>query len=228
LIVSLPNPTWIETVLEPRKVRGISTLWKRPSAARVEIGMPLYQRIGETLEGADDATLAFIKAEKGSAFYLLHLACTFWDDDKYPFIGARFQTFLRGNGGRDDQPIAWSMFPDDLHDEVVVEDSLDLSPSLKVKGIGLSAKSSQKTKQTRKLPLVRAFGERQSNLTWKIARTTITPITGSMRFSAIIRSKKNASFKVRVAVDAEIEQEGILFFTEAKATSSKPLTITIP
>ncbi len=226
--VSLPAPTWIGTVLEPRAVRGLSALWKKPPTAHVEIGMPLYQRVDETFGGADDATRAFIKEEKGNAFYLLHLACTFWNDDAFPFISARFQTFLRATGGPADQPIAWSMFPDDLHDEVVVEDSVDLSPSLKLQGIGISAKTSKKTKQTRKLPLVKAFGERQSNLTWKIARTPITPIAGSMRFSAIIRSKKDASFKARVAVDAEIEQEGILFFTEAKAASSKPLTITIP
>jgi hypothetical protein len=226
--VSLSTPTFVPTILTPRKTKGgLSALWSKLSTARVDIGKPLYQRIDAEFEGVGTDTAAFIKSQKQSSFYFLRLACTFWDDPGSPFISARFQTLLRAADGGED-PIAWSMLPDQEHDEVVEEDSVELTPSLKVTGVGLSGKAAKKMTQTRKLPRVQAFGEQQSNVAWKINRTELTPITGSMRFSIVVRALKNAKFSARVTVDAEIEQKGILFYCEAKAPSADALSVTIP
>lgn len=227
--IPFPELSVVDTELQPRVVRGgLPNLWKRKdSKARVGIGRPLPQPIDASLEGIDAKTLAFVKAEAESSFYLVHLACTFWDDPATPFVSARFQAFLRSRAEHD-QPIVWSMFPTEAHDEVTQENSVDIGPSLKVKGFGVSAKASKTTKTTLKLPKIQAFGEQQPDVTWKISRTELTPISGSMRFTVVVRARKGIHFTVRVAADAEIEEQGLLFFTEAKAPADDALTITVP
>jgi hypothetical protein len=190
--LSIPDPSLRALTLEPRVERGGTPVPRLP--ARMSIGGPLAVPLDAKYVTGDDDLRTFIQREETADFFLVHMAATFVPDPDEPFERAWLTVRLQR---RDDvpepMPIAWSMQPNRLSDEIERSTKVSIGPSLKIAGVGVEASVESGSTQVLRDVSLEARHELEANPTWVLERTRSAPIRGVQRFVLVVRSPRGVS-----------------------------------
>lgn len=190
--LSIPDPTPRALTLEPRVERGGTPAPWLP--ARMSIGGPLAVPLDADRVTGDDDLRTFIQREETADFFLVHLAATFVPDPDEPFERAWLTVRLqRRDDVTEPMPIAWSMQPNRISDEVERSRKVSIGPSLKIAGVGVEASAASGSTQVLRDVSLEARHELEANPMWVLERTRSAPIRGVQRFVLVVRSPRGVS-----------------------------------
>jgi hypothetical protein len=189
---ALPTAAPREMTLEPRVERaGVPVA---PLPRRISIGGPLAVPLDVERLADDDDLVTFVERETTADFFLVHLAATFIPDRDEPLEKVWLTVRLRRlDEEPEPQPIAWSMRPNSLYDEVERSSKVRIGPSLKIAEVGVAASVESGTTQVLRDVSLEARYELQANPTWVLERTRSAPIRGVQRFVLVVRSPRGVS-----------------------------------
>lgn len=219
MIITTPSEglTWHHFGLElnqPAKRSGLKA--PDPLQGKVAVQQPRALRL--TAESASkDAELAqFIAAEEGLAdYFLLQLGCSFEPAESEPFVAAKVSVALRrADGLLDPLPVAHSMKPRKLMDEVEVTKTVNVKGNVKFFDTGVESGGEESAKRKLHEWYLVAFNEGGSDPAWTFRRQPGREIIGSEWLSLIIRApaKVVTAGAIRLDVTAERKRWGILTY----------------
>jgi hypothetical protein len=203
--LELPTLQEHPITLEPRTVRGPNgDSVTDPLAGAITVGGPVS--IGLTPERvAEDAQLrAFVEAETQYRYHLVYLAGTFLPAEDEPFKSVRLVVKLfRKDASMSSLPLAWSMQPERLEDQVETSSKATLGADLKILNLGLERGSSRTLRNVS----LQALHLLESNPTWVLERTKSGDISGCQRFVLVVRSHVEAPAAGRVEIHADVDRK---------------------
>lgn len=207
--LEIPGAELTAVTLEPeRRV----VLGKEPDVSalqdRLALGRPVVVPLDPTT--VDDDARHFLAGRPQSRFYLLALTTSFTGDDDSPFVSAWVDITLQTTmpAGADD-PVAWSMRPLSLSDNIAVSRTVTLDASLKFTApVGIEAGPSvtmeRAASHERKLAWLQALNEGTNRPRWVLSATKITAISGVHRLFLIIDLPVDAHGAAEVGVGATV------------------------
>jgi len=147
-------------------------------------------------------------------FHLVSLSCSFLPDPDCRLTWARFgvelSARLKSGETHEEKPIAWSIFPDELLNEVKYEREVTLTPELTLTpgagNIGMRLFDVRKRQNYIKYePQIFACGIRRSSMSWNFEATKEKGIWGNKKdLLLIVRAPKNSRIKGRFLLGAEV------------------------
>jgi hypothetical protein len=190
-------------VLEPDEpgVRGDADV-PAPIEGPISLGGPDWVELTEASLQDEPEAAEFVRSQSEARFFRLEMAVTF-----APQAGEPIDTFWvttelrRANGVGDPEPIAWSMKPDRVVDEVTTDAKVSFGPQLEILNLGFELGTSRVRKEialeTRYL--------RQSTPQWIVRKTGSSSITGSQLFVLVARLPRSEP------VEGEIRMNAIVY-----------------
>jgi hypothetical protein len=188
--------------LAPRVERGRSDD-VGPAVGPVSVGGPISIPLTKESAPDDPDLAAFVDADSDHRYDLVHLAGTFAPVDE-PLQRVWFIVQLaRPDKGPSPLPIAWSMKPERLSDDVTNSSKATIGADAKLLSAGLELGSSRVSKDVS----LQALYTMQSNPTWILERTKSAEISGTQRFVLVVRSPRDAPAHGRLEVGALIRKK---------------------
>jgi hypothetical protein len=187
-----------------------------PLEGRITLGGPLSVPVTGAYAAQDPDLVAFLDQEAAHRVYhLVHLAVTFEPDQGLPRLEtATVELTLSSaaaGGPAADGPVAWSLAPARVTDDSELTTSLRLGPALKFAETEVTLGDATRTRTVRQSePFLEALGELSPRPRWELRRTRTMSLRGSHRLVAVVRSPRDASTGVVVAVRATVRKGSIL------------------
>lgn len=219
--IELATPEFRTVTLEPKEVHvrgpgGAAVL--EPLEGPVSIGGPITVPLTKERAADDPDLQAFFEQDTAHRYDLVHLAGTFAPVDE-PLQRVWIAIELsRPDAGPAPLPIAWSMKPERLEDEVTTSAKATLDADAKLLKAGLEIGSSRVSKDVS----LQALYTMQSNPTWILERTDSAQISGVQRFVLVVRSPVDAPARGRVEVGAVVQRRRLVFLTKKVPLSAVP------
>jgi hypothetical protein len=203
--LALDTPEFHTLTLEPRVERGrhSSRGALEPLVGPVSIGGPVTVPLTKDAAKDDPELQAFLEGEKSHRYDLVHLAATFAPvDEPLQRVWIAVQ-LTRPDGGPEPLPVAWSMKPIQLSDEVTMANKATVGADAKLLSAGVELGSSRVSKDVS----LQALYLMQSTPTWVLEETKSAQISGVQRFVLVVRSPKDAPARGRVDVGAIVTRK---------------------
>jgi hypothetical protein len=190
----------------------------KSASPTVSLGQPQWWNLASLAQEKGEALPAELALLLRDAdFYLIQLACSFRPERDSEVSWARLNVYLRPKTGQE-APIAFDLYPREIHDEIKTNWKVSVAPSLKFAAFG-SAEIEGKlgeavtTIEFRKLePVVIGYGLQQSNPGWDYEKHRNQPLRG-VKSSYVIVKKPRGSEAVRLTLDIAADvttQHGLL------------------
>ncbi|WP_405923583.1 hypothetical protein [Streptomyces sp. NBC_00035] len=188
-----------------------------PLEGRVSLGGPLAVPVTSAYTADDKDLAAFVEQEAARAVYhVVHLAVAMAPEPKAPRLDSvRVELDLSAHGvpaaSVEDPPIAWSMAPSKIKDEVEIGTTLRLGPQLKIAPVQATLGEISRTRTVRRSrPLLEAVGELSARPRWVMRGTKDVPLTGSQRLVLVVRVPIGIVAEVATTVHASVVKGSIL------------------
>lgn len=200
--VDMAHLTIRPAILEPDEpnLRGERDV-PAPVEGPISLGGPDWVELTDAFLKEDLPAAEFVRSRPDARFFRLEMAVTFAPQDGEPIDTFWMTTQLRHQSGGEPEPIAWSMKPDRVEDEVTTDAKISFGPQLEILNLGFELGTSRVRKEialeTRYL--------RQSKPQWIVRKTGSSSITGSQLFVLVARLPRG------VAVEGEIDMNAIVF-----------------
>lgn len=200
---------------------------------RISIGMPQTPPLDPSV--VDEATRLFLTNRPGARFVMLALTCSFRADAVEPLEKAWIEVTMRTtapDGAA--EPIAWSLEPQILADEVTVSRTVKLDGMLKLTSdvvpveAGPSASRETKLEYRRLQPYVEAYREGTARPSWIFTRTPIAEIRGIHRMRAIVQLGTATTGEATVGVGATVRHRAFGPITYRTRLDRLPVAQRIP
>jgi hypothetical protein len=176
---------------------------------RISLGRPVVRPLNLTT--VDEGTRSYITDRPGARFLMLALTCSFRADVEEPLEKAWIEAAMRIiTPDYATEPIAWSLEPQMLTDEVTVSRTVRLDGMLKLTSevvpiqAGPGASRETKTEFRRQQPYVEAYREGTARPAWIFTRTAIAEIRGIHRMRAVVELPSTAVGEATVGVGATV------------------------
>ena len=225
--LELPEPELHEIRLDPykRTVRGAGET-AEPQTGRLALGLPILQPLNT--ETVDEDTRPFLQARPNSRFHLLTTTVSFRPDKDLPFESAWVDITLRCPApDATEQPIAWSMRPLSVADDIQVSRKIALSPSLKLSapGVTLDMSPGQTEKDVtfnRRDVSLEALNEGTWHPRWAFYSTNSGQIRSVHKLYLVIDLPGNKQGTASIGIGATIRMRHMKIFHFTAALTETP------
>jgi hypothetical protein len=228
-----PEPDLQPVRLRPqtRPVLGVESGQSglRDEEKRLYVGLPLLRRLDPSTLGED--AKPFLLARPRSRFHLLTIYAHFVHDEQRPFVSGWVNVTLRCTApDAREQPVAWSMRPQNESEVVAVSREVTVGPSLRLTIPSISAELnpavSKKTQETfnRHDVSMEALGEGRSDPRWNLYATDSSPIRGTHALSLVIDIPANEHGSAFIDMGATIRERRLKVFRYAADLTEVPDT----
>lgn len=176
-----------------------------PPASSLSLGGPFVIALTADAVKEDADLIEYVKQTQNShRFFLIHLACTFVPTDGESFDKAWIQIRLSRSDGRDaPKPVAWSMKPQKLSEDLEVTQTAKIGSKLELLEAGLESGQ----KRTYKLVYLQPLNELQWNPAWHLKSIEGVDIDGSYRFQLIVQSPADVGALGEIELTAELRRK---------------------
>lgn len=194
---------------------------------RVSLGVPQVQRLDETALATDPALQNFVRSHPDHRFHVLHLACTLDEDASQTLREAELRVQLT-SAALGEPPIAWSMDPRRLSNVETIERKSTLGADLKFLDLGAKLGSENKSTTEIETSYVVAYNELDSAPYWKIDRNKSKPLSGSLRFSMVVKSRGGATANVSLKAEVDSKLFGLIRYRTTALTAEPRFGVKLP
>lgn len=187
-------------VLEPDEpdFRGEADI-PAPIEGPISLGGPDWVELNEVSLQDEPHAAEFIRTQPEARFFRLEMAVTFAPEADEPidtfWITIRMR---RASGAGEPEPIAWSMKPDRVEDEVTSNAKISFGPQLEVVNLGFELGTSR----VRKEIVLETRYLRQSTPQWVVRKTGSSSIIGSQLFILVARVPRDEAVEGEIAMNA--------------------------
>lgn len=232
--LELPEPELHEIPLDPyeRTVRGKDKT-AESQTGRLALGLPILKPLDT--ETVDEDTWPFLRARPNSRFHLLITTVSFRPDNDRPFKSAWVDITLRCPAPHpSEQPVAWSMRPHSVADDIPVTRKITLNPSLKLSAAGITFDASAGSRDTeittkRRDVSLEALNEGTGHPRWAFYSTDSGQIRGIHTLCLVIDLPANEQGTASIGMGATIRMPkiGIFRFTATLPEAPQMATVNI-
>jgi hypothetical protein len=176
-----------------------------PPESTISLGGPAVIALTADAVKEDPDLIEYVKQTQNSHhFFLIHLACTFLPERSESFSRAWVQIRLSRSDGKDTpKPIAWSMKPQKLSEDVEVTQTAKIGSKFELLEAGVESGE----KRTYKLVYLQPLNELQWNPTWYLKSIEGVDIDGLYRFQLIVQSPADITALGEIELSAELRRK---------------------
>jgi hypothetical protein len=220
--IELPEATYrrMELVSEPRIEKGGAAESFSAPSSFIELADPQPFRLNKTSVDGDKELEAFLAANDGRYRYdYVRLGCTFKPENGERFDKAWMKVELKPQTPVEvDAPMAWSIFPVDLSQEVEESTSTKFGSTAKL----LSAEIGSSTKIAKKLYSMKGYREGKANPFWELYSNQADALDGIVKFHMVVRSPAAVATVGAVRLEAVISNRSYVIFREQRPFDETP------
>jgi hypothetical protein len=220
--IDLPEATYrrMELVSEPRIEKGVAADAFSAPSSFIELADPQPFRLDKSAVDGDKELEAFLEANDGRYRYdYVRLGCTFKPENGERFDKAWLKVDLKPQTPvLADAPIAWSIYPMDMSQDVEVTTSTKFGSTAKVLSAGIGFSS----KVARKLYSMKGYREGKANPFWELYSNQADALDGIAQFHMVVRSPAAVATLGAVRLEAVISNRSYVIFREQRPFDETP------
>jgi hypothetical protein len=170
-----------------------------PVEGPISLGGPDWAELTEVSLDNEPQAAEFVRSQPDARFFRLEMAVTVAPRADEPIDTFWITTTMRrGDGEGGPEPIAWSMKPDRVEDEVTQDARISFGPQLEIVNLSFELGTSR----VRKEIVLEARFLRQPTPQWVVRKTGGSSITGSQLFILVARFPRGQAVEGEIAMNA--------------------------
>ncbi len=184
---------------------------------RITVGQPYLENLISRMQAKNEEISYEVKrlAEKNYDFHFVALTCGFEPDKDCKFEWGRFGVELYAVDSKTEEPvstspapIAYSLFPDNISNEIKVKRELGITPELKLNIFQVEAGVSGSASKTEEYffyqPQITTVGLTTPKVAWNFKSTRERTVEGDKKLQLIIQTPKGTKIKGKFLLGAEV------------------------
>jgi hypothetical protein len=178
-----------------------------PLAGRIRIGGPHSRKVSAEFVAADPELSAYVDRQSAFfEFYVVHLTVSFAVRPVAPRLRSATVQLRLTSVPAWPEPVALSMTPQIVVDEVHEERAIRIGPELKLLEAGASLGDYTRTRSSvRREPVVLGLGLDGCEPAWEFTRTSSADLAGDHRLAMVVKTAAGSAASVSGVVTARTE-----------------------